>query len=202
MFATSGSTSSSEEVDSSSASHAIASVPAAIMSLFVIVVHFVLIYLFKKRFVPNFSKCGDTVEKLVHVLVNTVVALPYDPVEKEDDIVAVKDNGRSRMSYPPLHRVTSFPPPNQRASTSRLLGDASDGVPIRPNLKQQVTRFGTNAQPLCPKISIIILTYQYHKLLIIATDCIIEFCVYCHHFAQLHHISHGQNIILVCSYFR
>ena len=147
MFATSGSTS-SEEVDSSSGSHAIASVPAAIMSLFVIVVHFVLIYLFKKRFVPNFSKCGDTVEKLVHVLVNTVVALPYDPVEKEDDIVAVKDNGRSRMSYPPLHRATSFPPPNQRASTSRLLGDASDGVPIRPNLKQQVTRFGTNAQPL------------------------------------------------------
>ena len=75
----------------------------------------------------------------VHVLVNTVVALPYDPIEKEDDIIAVMDNGRSRMSYPPLHRIASYPPPNQRAnSTSRLLGDASDGVPFRPNLKQQV----------------------------------------------------------------
>ena len=38
------------------------------------------------------------------MLVNTVVALPYDPIEKEDDIIAVMDNGRSRMSYPPLHR--------------------------------------------------------------------------------------------------
>ena len=35
------------------------------------------------RFVRNFSRCSDAVEKLVHVLVNTVVALPYDPVEKE-----------------------------------------------------------------------------------------------------------------------
>ena len=58
MFATSG------EADESSASHAISSVPAAIMALFVIVFHFVLIYIFKKRFVPNFSKCDDVVEKL------------------------------------------------------------------------------------------------------------------------------------------
>ena len=35
-------------------------------------------------------------EKLVHVLVNTVVVLPYDPIEKEDKIIAVKDNGHSR----------------------------------------------------------------------------------------------------------
>ena len=56
MFATSGSSVSEEDgTDSGSRamSHAIASVPAALMSLFVIVVHFALIYLFKKRFVRN-----------------------------------------------------------------------------------------------------------------------------------------------------
>ena len=71
MFATSGSTSASEEGDDSSASHAIASVPAAVMSLFVIVVHFALIYAFKKRFVANFSKCDDVVEKGRHSLVKS-----------------------------------------------------------------------------------------------------------------------------------
>ena len=72
MFATSGSTSVSDEGDSdSSASHAIASVPAAVMSLFVIVVHFALIYAFKKRFVANFSKCDDVVEKGRHSLVKS-----------------------------------------------------------------------------------------------------------------------------------
>ena len=72
MFATSGSTSASEKGDSdSSASHAIASVPAAVMSLFVIVVHFALIYAFKKRYVANFSKCDDVVEKGRHSLVKS-----------------------------------------------------------------------------------------------------------------------------------
>ena len=72
MFATSGSTSVSDEGDSdSSASHAIASVPAAVMSLFVIVVHFALIYAFKKRFVANFAKCDDVVEKGRHSLVKS-----------------------------------------------------------------------------------------------------------------------------------
>ena len=77
--------------------------------------------------------------QLVHVLVNTVVALPYDPIEKEDDIVGAKEGGRSRMHYPPLSRISSVPSPSRRASTSRLLGDASDGAPIiRPNHKRQV----------------------------------------------------------------
>ena len=51
MFATSG-----YEDDASSSSMAVASVPAALMALAVIVLHFALIYLFKKNFVPTFAR--------------------------------------------------------------------------------------------------------------------------------------------------
>ncbi len=94
----------------------IASVPSAIMAAFIIVVHFIVTYVFKRKFVGSFAKCRDPVEKLIHVLVNTVVALPFDPVEEDDDPLAARQTeGQQKLTFP-LSRTMSYP----GSSTTRL----------------------------------------------------------------------------------
>lgn len=52
--------------------------PSAITGFLIFFAHFIVIYYFKFRFVPNFQS-SDVMERLVHALVNTLVAVPYMP---------------------------------------------------------------------------------------------------------------------------
>ncbi len=55
---------------------AISLLPASLLGVLNFIIHFILIYWFKLRHVPNFDQ-ANRMEQFVHVLLNTLVTLPY-----------------------------------------------------------------------------------------------------------------------------
>ena len=79
--------------------------PATALGLFIFVFHFLLIAWFKHRFVRNFSK-ADRVQQFVHVLVNTMVAVPFSNWDVDPPASLDEDPTCERAVF----RTSSLPP--------------------------------------------------------------------------------------------
>ncbi len=88
--------------------------PAAVLGLFIFVFHFLLIAWYKHRRVPGFCD-ADPVQRFVHVLVNTLVAVPFStwdvdmPSSEDEDPFCESTNKGEGSEQPRAKRSTSCP---------------------------------------------------------------------------------------------
>ncbi len=103
--------------------------PAILLGLIIFAVHFILIAWYKHSHVPNFTSTSDPVQRFIHILVNTLVAIPYS--KWDVDVPSSSDED------PMCHRTLSMPAripnnaSNQTHNGSRMLPLPAAHVPTR-----------------------------------------------------------------------